>query len=227
MKYYIYISDAKVDMLFPQITQEAKKRIATEFKFDLKLLSASRRTETESDDNRFTRLEAVVAFIRQYGNLGTVDQPDEYVQGNLEMCWGPYADGTRYSDEESPLIYFGGVTDQTIVGLGGSAKHVLGNTGLSHAHSHSATPFLIRRLGKELGLRSEGQSHTNEAGGNTSADEDGSEYWPLRATELATTQMKGPKQQVEFVAKRLLYGKGYSKKKKVLLATPLYVALVE
>jgi len=37
---------------------------------------------------------------------------------------------------------------------------------------------------------------------------------------MASTEMEGPKQLFEFVAKRLLYGRGYSKKK-VLLATPL------
>jgi len=225
MKYYLYISDAKVDMLLPQIPHDVKTRIATEFKFDLKLLSAARKTETESADDRVTRLEAVVAFIREYGNLGSVDQPDEYIEGDLDMRWGPYINA--YSDRESPLIYFGGVSEQTIVGLGGSAKHVLGNTSLSPAHSHSATPFLVYRLAKELGLSMESENLTGNLVGNTSTDQFDSEYWSLRAVELATTQMKGPLQQVEFVAKRLLYGKGNSKKKKVLLGTPLYVAMVE
>lgn len=232
MKYYLYISDAKVDMLLPQIPHEAKTRIATEFKFDLKLLGASRKTETESDDNRFTRLEAVVAFIREYGNLSSVDQPDEYVEGNMEMRWGPYINDSLdpyinpSPDKESPLIYFGGLTEQTIVGLGGSTKHVLGNTSLSPAYSHSATPFLVYRLVKELGL-SLGESPASDLDEKTLANKYDSEHWSLRAVELATTQMKGPLQQVEFVAKRLLYGKGHSKRKKVLLATPLYVAMVE
>ncbi len=85
MKYYVYISDAKVDMLLPQITQEQKKKLATEFKIDLKILSASRKTETEMDDNRITKLEAVCEFIRQYGNLGTVDAPDEYIEDSMPL----------------------------------------------------------------------------------------------------------------------------------------------
>jgi hypothetical protein len=88
MKYYIYISDAKVDMLFPQVPHDIKKKVATEWKMDLKLLSASRRTETESDDNRVARLETVIDFIREYGNLGSVDAPDEYIQDTLLMRWG-------------------------------------------------------------------------------------------------------------------------------------------
>lgn len=219
MKYYVYISDAKVDMLLAQIPHEAKQRLATEFKFDLKLLSASRKSETESEDNRFSRLEAVVTFIREYGNLGTVDEPDDYVEDSLEMRWGPYGMG---DEKEPPLIYFGGVTDRTIIGLGGSIKHVIGNSGVTHTHSHSATPMLLARLERELKLDEQAMSPPDDAG-NTEVSGD----WSLRAVELATTEVKGPKQWLEFMAKRLLFGRGYSKKKKVLLATPLYVALLE
>ena len=104
MKYYVYVSDSKVDMLLSQIPHEVKKKIAAEFKFDLKLLSVSRKSETESEENRFSRLDAVVTFIRQYGNLGSSDEPDEYIQDELLMRWGPYG-----SDPKSPLVYFGGV----------------------------------------------------------------------------------------------------------------------
>jgi hypothetical protein len=40
VKYYLYISDSKVDMLLSQIPHETKKTIAAEFKIDLKLFSA-------------------------------------------------------------------------------------------------------------------------------------------------------------------------------------------
>jgi len=47
MKYYIYISDAKVDMLFPRVPHHITKKVALEFKMDLKLLSAPPETEAE------------------------------------------------------------------------------------------------------------------------------------------------------------------------------------
>jgi hypothetical protein len=49
----------------------------------------------------------------------------------------------------------------------------------------------------------------------------------LDAVELATTQMRGTPQKVEFLAKRLAYGKQTYRadRKHALLATPLYVAL--
>ena len=39
MKYYIYISDTKVDMLFPQVPHDIKRKVATQFGIDIKLFS--------------------------------------------------------------------------------------------------------------------------------------------------------------------------------------------
>lgn len=211
MKYYIYVSDSKVDMLLAQIPHDAQQKLAIEFKVDLKLFSASRRSEQADESNRFTRLEAVVSFIREYGNLGTIDQPNHFIDDSLEMQWGPISSST----EKVTPVYFGGVTEQTIFGMGGSMKHLIGQSGSSHPDSESLTPVLINCLQQEI----------------TASDKDdhprGSpENWALRAVELATTQMKGPTEPLEFLAKRLLYGRGVSKKRKVLLASPLYVAML-
>jgi hypothetical protein len=31
----------------------------------------------------------VCEFIKQYGNIGTIDEPDEYVQDTLPLTWTP------------------------------------------------------------------------------------------------------------------------------------------
>jgi hypothetical protein len=49
----------------------------------------------------------------------------------------------------------------------------------------------------------------------------------LHAVYLATTQMEGPQQRLEFLAKRLLHGTYPRIEKQILLATPLYVAMAE
>ena len=59
MRYYIYVSDAKVDMLLPQVTDTEKATIAAEFKVDIKLISASLKSERVTHDNRIYRLAAV------------------------------------------------------------------------------------------------------------------------------------------------------------------------
>jgi hypothetical protein len=224
VKYYIYISDAKVDMLFPQVPHDIKKKVATEWKMDLKLLSASRRVETEGEDNRIARLETVVDFIREYGNVGSVDEPDEYVEDALIMRWGDYG----FQVKDNPVVYFGGETTKTVVGLGGSMKHLIGNSGSCSVDSHSFTPLLLNFLSRELGLQ-EGNGGLEAVPSRFKET-----FTPTKAVELATLQMMGVQQNVEFMAKRLAYGSAEMfnenpalRARHVLLASPLYVAMVD
>ena len=221
MRYYLYISDAKVDMLFPQIPHDIKKKVALEFKMDLKLLSASRKTETESEDNRVARLETVVNFIREYGNVGSIDAPDEYIDDTLEMQWGQYPD--------SSVVYFGGETNKTILGLGGSLKHLLGNSGIQAAATNSVTPFLMKYLNDDLAMR-----YPDADAKET--QQSGQDLPPLVATavRLTSTNMHGPQQKVSFLAKRLAYGPVAQFRndpvhgdKSVLLATPIYISMAD
>jgi hypothetical protein len=116
MKYYLYISDAKVDMLLPQVPHETKKKIAIDFGMDIKIFRAGRKSEEETEENRVTRLEAVVTFIREFGNVGTVDDPDEYIDDTQPVWWGPLEN----------MAYFSGKTEKTTFALAGSARHLLG-----------------------------------------------------------------------------------------------------
>ena len=66
MQYYVYISDSKVDMLLPQIPHDIRKKVATEWKLDLKVFGSTRKEEHETEDNRIARLEAVSSFIEEF-----------------------------------------------------------------------------------------------------------------------------------------------------------------
>ena len=124
MKYYVYISDTKVDMLLAQIPHDTKKKIASEYKVDLKLISTTRKSEIEAEDNRYMRLNTVCNSIRDYGNVGTVNEPSEYFVDTLNMRWGPFGDK---DPTKAPLVYFGGGRGGTVIGLGGSIKHLIGS----------------------------------------------------------------------------------------------------
>lgn len=240
MKYYVYVSDSKVDMLFPQVPHGVKEKVAIEWKIDLKVLGASRKSETESEENRIARLDAVVSYIKESADVGSVDEGHEYIAGTLPMRWGYLGVNAK---QEMPLVYFGGQTAQTVLGLGGSSKHVIGNAGTSHAFSYSSTPFLTASLVKELGLdlkkvhkryhtvdpthaygvlTRHGGAPTTKATGDITLD----------AVFAATVGMQGPEQKLEFLAKRLLSGLpndiAYPPNvTNILLGSPLYVALAD
>jgi hypothetical protein len=227
MKYYIYISDSKVDMLLPQVPHDVKKKVAMEFGIDLKVLVAKLKREEESEENRISRLETVVKFIKGYEKVGTVDEPDQYVEDTLPMRWGPYP---TFGHPEPSVVYFGGETDRTVFGLGGSLHHVMGNVGTSQSSaSASVAPFLLSYLSKDLAASGAEAKGDETSGAQTHSDE----KLALLAVHLATRDLKGPQQRLEFLAKRLLQGPSPHPEgdpragMQVLLATPLYAALAD
>lgn len=108
MKYYHYVSETKLQMLLQQIEDSGK--VTTELKADLKLLASTRKTER--NQNRYAALEKVCDFIFRFGNVGTVDEPAEYVFDTLDLKWGPYGISRL---GPNPLVFFAGATDQTVV----------------------------------------------------------------------------------------------------------------
>lgn len=145
MEYYVYVSDAKLEMLYEQIPTRLRDRLATELKIDLKLLSTAF-SEQPSGKSKYAKLKLVTDFITKNKQVGTIDNPLSYFAGTLEMSWGPYGTG----DEQ--IVYFGGSTNKTIIGLGGSLKHVIGNGTDKLLHSGSHTPYLLATLIRELQL---------------------------------------------------------------------------
>jgi hypothetical protein len=217
MKYYIYISDAKVDMLFPQVPHEVKARVASEFGIDLKIFVAKRKSESETEENRISRLEAVVAFIRDFGNLGSVQKPDEYIEDTMKMRMSLHA------SKEGQLVYFGGKELNTFVGLGGSVGHIVGpDIKLPDVQPHrpSSLAGMVYILGP-LAKNDEIQSDLTDRVSNS--------------VLLMTQYAEGIDENLNFMAKRLMYNPSYMehdyktkpKRRKVLVGSPLYVAKMD
>ena len=241
MKYYVYISDAKVDMLLPQIPHQAKKQIATELKLDMKILSASRKTQETTEEDRLNRLKAVVTQIRAREKLGTIDRPAEYFEGTLPMRWGPFeTDHIRLErrvgadwavrETDSSIVYFAGSTETSLVALGGSSNHVVGRVGESNTRewSGSAGPVLLSLLLRDAVTNDRAAFDEDEYGGSLrmfmdlidAKHPDGLDL--LRGTMKRTfAKMIGPEQRLEFLAKRLVSGN------RLILGTPIYVAMAD
>jgi hypothetical protein len=217
MRYYIYVSDAKVDMLSAQIPESLFDVIAADLELDLKVLKVRLR-ETAVPDNRFTRLAAVENYIRRQFSVGTVDEPGPYFAGTMDLRWAQLGE----TDEDS-VVYFGGMTDRTILGLGGSLRHLVGRQCAGGTVWGSALPFMQAVLAKELGLPVE--LECREPG----MTDDDVEQLALQGVSRATCELKGPAQRLEFLAKRLLPARGTEQDQKVqaLLGTPIYVALAD
>jgi hypothetical protein len=203
LRYYLYISDAKVEMMLPQIDPGFDRVSESEIGFDVKVASAKRRVATTS--NRVARLERVVRYLDDFADVGTVDEPGQYFRGRMPMRWGSIT---------SSLVYFGGATERTVVGLGGSAGHLHGEQGRADAFAPSSLPGIVE------GLR-----------GVLAADGADGQPEALPAAHLAHRQLRGTEQDLEFVAKRLAHGPSPYPEldphegMNVLVGSPIFVAL--
>jgi hypothetical protein len=209
LRYYLYISDAKVDMLLQQIDPGFARRRSAEVGVNLTVVSAKRTVESIAPD-RVTRLERVVRQLDDHYDVGTIDEPGQYFRGRLPMRWGPLATGQG--------VYFGGSTEQTIVGLGGATGHVVGAVAPAEAppvFAPSTMPGVLDGLAATI------------------ADDDSVPDSALASVYLASRQLAGAEQDVEFLAKRLLYEPSPFPEldardgMTVLLGSPLFVALAD
>lgn len=215
LKDYVYISDTKVDTLFGGIKDSVLKKVTASLEIDFKFVKATFSGDVDLDraKHRVQRLETVIAYLEKANPFGTVDHPDEYVrESNLNMTWG----------EIKPALFFAGWTDKTLIGLGGSPKHLIGNTGAAT----TTASYTFALLDCLRPIVAEDERKAIKTSGVSDDDS-------LAVIESAIRNFKGPREPMEFVAKRLLYGPSLRSKpligadepqRKVLLATPLYVA---
>lgn len=217
MKYYVYISDAKVDMLYPQIPQSLLKKIAASLNIDLKLLGAEVNIGAKgspSDETRYAKVKIVSEYIEKHIDVGTIDAPSTYFKGKLLMKQGTLLD---------KAAYFGGETEQTVLGLCGSMKHLIGSPVGSDITTYGSSLYAIEYLV---------QAVVSEAKliYNTTATkdyiEDDLQLDTLVGIVYITKGRPSHTQQFEFLAKTLLQGPfPIYNHPYVVLGTPIYVAI--
>jgi hypothetical protein len=137
MRFYTYVSDAKVDMLMGQIDDGQLKKLAHEFALDLGVLKLSHKQERNPERNRFGKLEAVLRHIQANEWCASLDHEAPYISDTLFLNWGRLRRvATRYKGDErliedesqSPVLF--GLSNYHECDLDllmtGSANHVIG-----------------------------------------------------------------------------------------------------
>jgi hypothetical protein len=238
LRYYIYISSTKVDSFFDQIPLGLRKRIAADLKLDLKLISVTLR-ENVSNETRISKLAVVDKYFENQPDVGTLANPRAYIRGRLSMRWGPW--------HTSPgLIYFDGVSQNALVGLGGSRSHVIGEPPAGQeAAAWSAGYNIIMALTKsgDIPELDEFRAFLNPAPGSPyeASEWAGAAQDPpdahLTAVQVAHRYMlekRYPSQEMEFFARVYFSGdppeppvEGDPKYSQVVLGSPIWVALAD
>lgn len=211
--YYLYISDSKIDMLLPQIDPAHATKRGSEVGLSLSVLSFKKTAERPAHD-RTARLERVLRYLRDHGDIGSVDRPGQFFGGLLPVQWG------RFPGAAS-MVFAGGRTDRTVLALGGSGRHLLGTV----PNIDQADPAWSHLPPLLDGLASDVEDELLVEAAEQPGDLDHGELTALATVRRAVDRLTGPAQNVEFVAKRLLHGT--LEGQPVLLGSPVYLALVD
>ncbi|MFD3676434.1 DUF7019 family protein [Streptomyces sp. NPDC058613] len=224
LRYYVYISDGKLEMLFDQIDPGILKRISAEITVDLKVASIKLQEAESAGPSRNAKLRIVEQFIDKYHRVDDIEDIErdtagresnqnadfEYVRGRIPMQWGLM---------DSMVVFRGRVGSTTLV-LGGSPHHLLGEKPPEISRLMSLAPAMVRAfLELETALKTSPpglveQSSQMDAG--------------ARALDFAAeAPFDGPTEHVEFLAVPMIWG-GLTDRDgenyQAILGTPLYVA---
>jgi hypothetical protein len=141
IKYYLYISDAKVEMLAGQL-----KRGAGEVLSGWKVNVGPVGVETALRPvpaSRYKQIEKIRRHILAREDYGTIDDPGAYVIDTVPVRWGPFG-------ADSAITFFTGATARTVFALGGSTASLIQpprrEGGGAYPRGGSATDILISTL---------------------------------------------------------------------------------
>ena len=210
-KAYLYVSDAKVEMLIDGMRPSWRDRFDLKVKAGIPALNAEV-SPRQLDLGRFTRAERLCAALDAEGRIGSaLDEESEFFRGQMLTAWGFWSRPAKgYAD----VVFFTGFLDQNnFVGLGGSAYHTMERAGdRLQQYSNSGISALMAFM-KERS-EAEGLQHPYQ-------------YFPPGAWDSDSWDADHDNpvlpEEVEFVAQRLLDQKS-SYGPRTIIGSPIYVA---
>lgn len=222
MRHFLYVSDSKVDMLLPQIPAAIKKTVSAEIGFDVKLLTGKIATARETLEDRIHRLMAVEKYIRKTQAVGTIDDPKSWIAGNGNALVSEIKQDAR-------TVFFFLRSLDVNVALGGSAGHIIGaNPQKTTSLGYSFMPHLLKGL-REIDRIPEIFNQSDEeleeyAGSGVCSPRShpwsAAVYYACERRQNRTFDIP-----ITFLARKIV-SEAYMDKR-VILATPLYVALAD
>jgi hypothetical protein len=216
MKYYVYISTLKVNMLFDQIPIRIRQKIASEVKLDLKVFSATFKSVSNLETT-ISKLNLIAKVLELENKIGTVSNPKEYFAGEMNMGWGPlnfnqrirsdfklrrYGDGIKSLLEKRMVIFGGLESNGVVVALVGSKAHMIGEVG-DPVHCFYIAPVFFKSIANAI------KSSPLSPNGHQVSE---------TCQMLEELVKYGGTSRVQFVAKTYVF------EQSLLLGSPLYVA---
>lgn len=209
IKYYLYLSKVKVDMLWEQLNRNDLEKISAELKINIWIFFGGIRSEAK-DENFYAKLNVIVRYLESKELIGTIEQPKKIFAGTMPMTWKE----VDFYNEQSKrrMVLFSGYKSNPdqVVGLIGSAAHVIGMKEIHPATLGYAQPAFWMKLAEELNPPTETELVNNLY------DLDQQIHYQARRRKDGP-----PTQNLQFISKTFLTKEGF------LLGSPIYVAETE
>lgn len=226
MKYYLYISQEKVNMLASQLRPGLSARVS---KWNFGLGSGPLNVGIvgqPADPTVHSKVERIQRHIRKHEPCGTVDAPATFILDTVDVKWGPLL-------MDNKVVFFSGATSGTVFALGGSTSNLLQAPSLGASASlggGSAQWILASALLDAMGRK-----------GHPAFDPDApsGEGALLAAVASLASDFRGPTTRIEFLAKTLVAGNPdksfysfgmkdeFASKDTTILGSPRYVAMAD
>lgn len=220
VRYYAYVSEAKLDMLFGQIPPKLLSVLRAEVKVDLKVVGLTvQKDRTEAD--MYGRLAIVETYLDRNHDISWMTEPSAWFRGECELRTSGYG-----ASPDGPVLMTG-QDGGTVVALIGSARHLHGQrmSPESSAVGHSMLPALFRLVRQAVDDRL-----LTAPGGIPGRESPSEKEQMLRQVVRLGRGLPGPGEPCEFLARRLLSGvvtDAQGRQLNVVVGTPLFVALAD
>lgn len=229
VEYYEYLSQDRITSMFNQIPRRRWLASPPDYSVGVQIppvlsvrVSAGKSNGKEPEIE--TQLKAVLAYLHKHepAHIGTIDEPKKFIAGTLPVFSYLLPQGFRTPlDAEPELVYYGASTPSTILGLSGPFQNLIpsgrpASQGSMHPAS-SAIPYLASLLAQEFRTQTRFQHYQSDESIALSFVNYAERYnrrgRPLRnCAFFATVRLDSAKVG------------GIQRKKRLILATPLYVA---
>lgn len=201
LRYYIYISETKVNMLYPQIPPAFLATAEAEFRVNLGVVSTSLKSRSPEQAKELAgRVGILAAYLRKHEKVGTPGEPQTWFEAEADLRWGVIR------EYASDIAFFGGRVGACMLALIGSSESVVGAAQTSEAQ-HAPYYYTLKFMNGIV----EGQADLGRAKMPYYS-------WP-QAVEIANAALVGSMTRLEFLA-RLVHQEG-----DLVVGTPIYVAL--
>jgi len=207
LRYYVYISQSKLDVLIPQLPESRLRALTADIRINVGVVAAGVATAGTAASPELSAKAGVLTdyLEKQQGWVGSLTAPGRYVRDVASLQHGVL------QDYAADLAVFAGVVNGLKLALIGSPASLIGAVANAEAN-HSVNYYLLRFL-----------SHTAESlpSEEDLSHDDRQRFGQAIDRALRVGLSLPAKLNLEFLARPLFRSDG------MLVATPIWVALAE